>query len=93
MVTAIRAHARRSHGAPDVALVDVERPLRNALANLEFTIAKAGATVTSDPMPSVAVDVEQGTKVFPNLISNAVRFRSDKLPAQIHVSARETDRE
>ena len=58
-----------------------------ALANLRASIEETGASVDLGAMPTVEVDRRQMIQVFQNLISNAVKFRSEK-PLQIKVSAR-----
>jgi len=67
---------------------DVNRVLNRALLNLQVAIAEAQAQITHDPLPSLLADEVQLTQLFQNLISNAIKFRSERPPA-IHVSARE----
>jgi PAS domain S-box-containing protein len=62
--------------------------LKDACDNLQTGIRVAQAKVTSDPLPTLAVDATLIVQLFQNLIGNAVKFRSEVAPA-IHVSARE----
>jgi PAS domain S-box-containing protein len=60
--------------------------LAEALLNLQAAIAKSGALVTSDPLPTLTADEVVLMQVFQNLISNSIKYRSEATP-QIHVSA------
>ena len=61
--------------------------LENALANLQTSISKQNAKITHDPLPVVMADAAQLTQLFQNLIGNAVKFRRDGVPPEIHVGA------
>jgi PAS domain S-box-containing protein len=63
---------------------DCNAILGQALANLETSIGEAGAVVTHDQLPVVRADGAQLTQLFQNLISNAIKFRSQQ-PPTIHV--------
>jgi len=67
--------------------VHLGRLLERTLANLETAIEEAGATVTADPLPTVAADPVQLGQLFQNLVGNAVKFRGDA-PPQVHVGVR-----
>ncbi len=69
---------------------DLNALLKDALTNLQVTITESGAKVTSDPLPSLPVDGTQITQLFQNLIGNAIKFRSERLP-EIHVGARKEE--
>jgi len=57
-----------------------------ALANLQAAVEESGAVVTCGPLPAVAVDSSQLSRVFQNLIGNAIKFHGEETP-RIHVSA------
>jgi light-regulated signal transduction histidine kinase (bacteriophytochrome) len=65
---------------------DCNSVLRNTLRDLRAAVQEAGASVTYDPLPTVLGDERQLGQVFQNLISNAIKFRSDQ-PPRVHVSA------
>jgi len=67
-------------------VVDSQLILNEVRRNLAFTIEKAGATITCDSLPAVFADRAQLSRVFQNLISNAVKFRGEK-PALVHIAA------
>ena len=67
--------------------------LHNALANLKSKIHESKATITEGHLPKVMSNAEQLTQLFQNLISNALKFRSDKRTPTVHVSAVESEHE
>jgi light-regulated signal transduction histidine kinase (bacteriophytochrome) len=69
-----------------LALIDCGDVLAKALLNLQAAIEESGATVTSDPLPTVAADEVMLMQLFQNLISNSIKYRSVETP-RIHVSA------
>lgn len=67
--------------------------LDQALTNLRSALEEGKAVVTHERMPSVMGNGAQITRVFQNLVGNAVKFRrSDRAPL-VHVSARVRARE
>jgi PAS domain S-box-containing protein len=69
-----------------------EEILEKTLANLTVAIEESRASVTHAPLPVITADGPQIIRVFQNLISNAIKFRSSK-PPEVRVSAEETDGE
>jgi PAS domain S-box-containing protein len=66
---------------------DAQELFDAAIENLSAAIADANATVTADELPVIVGDRSQLTRVFQNLIGNALKFRGERLPT-IHVSGR-----
>jgi signal transduction histidine kinase len=66
--------------------VNASEILREALVNLELAIRESRAVVSSDPLPTIKADHTQILQVLQNLISNAIKYRSDRTP-KIHISA------
>src|ERR1017187_2057868 len=87
LITDLRAFSRLCTEGRAFAPVNLEAPLHTALSTLKFSIRKASAAVTSDPLPTVRVDESQMAQLFQNLIANALKFHSER-PLQIHVGAR-----
>lgn len=69
---------------------DMSAVLKRALANLKIQLDEANAQITHDPLPSVWADGLQITQLFQNLISNAVKYRSQN-PIAIHISSEEQE--
>ena len=93
MIEAILGYSRLGHEATDVKTVDGTIAFRNAMSNLSLKIANAQATIIDGPLPIVSVNSEQLTQLFQNLVSNGIKFRSDKRPPMIRVGAEESARE
>ena len=66
---------------------DAQLAFGEALKNLESRTAAEEAMVTHDPLPSVLADQGQLTRLFQNLIGNAVKFRGEDTP-RVHVGVR-----
>jgi two-component system, chemotaxis family, sensor kinase Cph1 len=69
--------------------VDCNRLLAQALSSLTVSIQQSGATVTSDPLPTLTSEEGMLTQLFQNLVGNAIKYRSEA-PPQIHISAVKT---
>jgi light-regulated signal transduction histidine kinase (bacteriophytochrome) len=70
--------------------VSMEGALQWAIANLRPVIEESGAKITHEPLPTVTGDQAQLAHVFQNLISNAIKYRSDKAP-EVNVSAHQNN--
>ena len=69
---------------------DCELVLNQVLSNLEISIKESGAVISHDHLPTIMVDSTQLAQVFQNLISNAIKFHSEKTP-KITISVRKED--
>jgi PAS domain S-box-containing protein len=67
--------------------VDAAGPATAACANLHAAIEECGAEVSLAPLPRVLADDTQLGQLFQNLISNALKFRAERL-CRIHIDAR-----
>lgn len=65
--------------------------LAEALARLAPSIAETGARVESEDLPRVAIDPARLTRLFQNLVSNAVKYRSADAPPVVRIAARRFD--
>ncbi len=68
--------------------VDFLTVFQAAVANLEVAVAESGATLTHGDLPTVKGDFTQLAQLLQNLLSNALKYRSDQAPV-IHVSAQQ----
>jgi PAS domain S-box-containing protein len=73
--------------------VDVNGVVDEVIKDLQITIDETGAVVTHDPLPMVTADRSQLFQLFLNLTQNALKFRKEKEPPKIHISAVQIDRE
>ncbi|MGZ7135134.1 MAG: sensor histidine kinase, partial [Methanobacterium sp.] len=70
-----------------------EEALNNAFNNLYSLLEECHADVTHDKLPIVIADKEQISRVFQNLIGNALKFRREGVQPEIHISARKEENE
>lgn len=76
-------------GVREPELVELDEVLADAMANLRSDIDETGATIERQPLPRLVVNRRQMLQVFQNLLGNALKFRSARVP-RIRVSAQET---
>jgi signal transduction histidine kinase len=62
------------------AKVDTNAICADVIKNLDILIKENGAKVICSNLPSLIGDRTQLTQLFQNLVSNAIKFRSDKPP-------------
>lgn len=67
-------------------LTDVSATLSRAMTNLKVAIEESSAVITHDSLPTIMADATQLVQLFQNLISNAIKFRSQQ-PLIIHIGA------
>lgn len=71
--------------------VDICRAVDEAVSNLRSAVEESGAIVSCDELPTVVADASQITRLFQNLIGNAIKFRG-KEAVKVHVSAERKDK-
>ena len=72
--------------------ISLDQDVEFATSQLAHAIEESGAAVTHDPLPTVTAERSQMTRLFLNLIGNAIKYRSPDRPARIHISARPEDK-
>ncbi len=73
-------------------MVIMEVALDDVLINLRAPIKEKNAKITYDKLPSIDCDPIQIHQLLQNLITNAIKFNSEKSP-QVHISAKELNNE
>ena len=71
---------------------NIQAALDQAIKNLSLTIQDSHAFITYDDMPSLKADPIQLTRVFQNLLDNAIKFRRETIP-EIHISVERKEHE
>jgi len=72
--------------------VDISDVLEKVMFNLKSSIKKNNAEILKEKMPVIAADENEILRLFQNLISNAIKFRSG-LPPKIHIGVKEDEKE
>lgn len=69
--------------------VDLENALNDAVLNLSVIIKDNNAKITHDPLPVIIADKGQITRIFENLIENAIKFKKETESPKINISVSE----
>ena len=77
-----------AEGAPPS--VNAGSVLGNVLESCKEMLVAAGATVTSEPLPTVYIHETRLAQLFQNLISNAVKYCGKEAP-RVHIAAAQQD--
>lgn len=87
LINDLLKYSRVEQFGKPLAETDLERCLKNALANLQVSMQESNAQITHTPLPIVKADAAQLTQVLQNLIGNAIKFRGAG-PLHIHIGAK-----
>lgn len=77
-IESILEYSREDHARLDIADVDAERALGDCLEELQQLISESGARIQHDPLPRVRANRTGLTRVFVNLITNAIKYKSER---------------
>ena len=66
--------------------VEAKQVVEHALVNLSNAIEESGAAISVGDLPAVMGDASQLTRLFQNLIGNAIKFRGERRP-EVEVGA------
>ncbi|MEJ2701146.1 MAG: PAS domain S-box protein [Sedimentisphaerales bacterium] len=91
LINGLLAYSRIDTRGKPPERTDSNKSLEEALLDLQTSIRESDAEITFDSLPTVHIDPVQLTQLFQNLISNAIKFRSELRP-EIHVSAVRSNR-
>jgi light-regulated signal transduction histidine kinase (bacteriophytochrome) len=90
LIDGLLAYSRLGRYPPDLTDVDCSAVVDEALEVLSGPIAKAGAKITVEALPTVWGAWGELASVFENLLDNAIKFRANE-PPRIRVSATQQD--
>ena len=80
LIDDLLAFSRVGRVEREAVLVSTASVLSQARVNLTTEIRKSGAVIQTTELPVVKAEFSLLTSLFQNLLSNAIRFRSDKPP-------------
>lgn len=87
LIRDLLAYSRVLHDEPEsFELVPLNHVLEVTLEILSNSISSSGATITHDVLPDVRANPNRMVQLFQNLISNAIKHRSDR-PPTVHIGA------
>jgi len=92
LINDLLAYARLGSRTAEFVPADCEAAFADAVSTLGSAMEENGATVTHGPLPTVMADKDQLGRLFQNLLSNGIKYRTVDPPA-IHVSARRNGNE
>ena len=68
--------------------MSLDEDVETAIGQLAGALGEAGTAVTHDPLPAVVAAHSQIVRLFQNLISNAIKYRSpDRKPTAAYFRA------
>ena len=76
----------RAGSSPTLEETKANESVATAVSNLQASIEESKAEITVDELPVLKVDPVHLTQVFQNMISNAIKYRSEDKP-KIHIWA------
>jgi PAS domain S-box-containing protein len=86
MTNDLLQYSRITSEKREVTSVNLEHVLEHVLTNLKMQIEENNAVITHDPLPILYGDEKLKVQLFQNIISNAIKYRSQETP-KIHISA------
>ncbi len=92
LISDLLAYSRAGHKDADATNVDCSRIVHRVVQSMASTIESAGGRVTVDTLPTITAHEASIIQLFQNLISNALKFRSEE-PPEIHISAKKSGSE
>ena len=92
LVNDLLTYSRVGRSAEELGTIDCGSLLDLELENLRASIQTSGARVTKDVLPTLESHPSLLGQIFRNLISNAIKFRTEETP-RIHISANQNHSE
>lgn len=92
MINDLLTYSRLGTQGREFQPTNYEDVLNQAVANLQLAVEESGGQVTHDHLPTITADESQLIQLFQNLVSNAIKFRSQE-PPHVHISAKQNGNE
>jgi PAS domain S-box-containing protein len=87
LISELLNYCRIGQGEAHTQLVNCEEVVRYVMLTLTQKNLTVGAKITYDPLPQIRANEVHLTRLFQNLIDNAIKFRGNEDP-RIHIAAR-----
>ena len=85
LITDLLAYAKAGIEKQPAVSISLDDEVEAAVSQLRAAMEETDATVTHDPLPTVMVEHAQVTRLFLNLISNAIKYRAPGRKPHIHI--------
>ncbi|MEI7433176.1 MAG: PAS domain S-box protein [Methanomicrobiales archaeon] len=92
MIQDLLTYSRVQTQVHEYVMTDSNTSLDLALSDLQVATKEHNAVITSDPLPLIYADQEQITKMFQNLVGNAIKFHKPGVTPNIHISAKQDEK-
>ena len=89
MIEDLLTYARIGNAVTETKPFDGEAVLAGALDNLRELIKERGAEITADPMPALCGNPVQISRLWQNLLANAIKYQAEGAVPRIQVAVRE----
>jgi len=66
--------------------VDMDELVKGVLADLEFKVQQAGASVKAERLPACVADAGQVRQIFSNIVDNAIKYRDASRPLEVSIT-------
>lgn len=87
MIEGLLTFSRVGQGDGTITAADADQVAHETLARIRPLLDRTGAVVTVGPLPVVMADPNQLSRVFLNLVSNAVKFVAPDVTPRVTISA------
>jgi PAS domain S-box-containing protein len=87
LITDLLTYSRVDSRAGAPGRVRCDQVLARVRSNLHQMVKEHRAEISSDRLPAVWGDASQLEQLFQNLIANGIKFRQNRRPPRVHVSA------
>lgn len=91
MIESLLDYSRIGRSAGEYKLVDLNQVLADALVALTPQIESCGAVVQAETLPSVRGSQTEMTRVFQNLVENAIKYRKEGVAPVVKVKSYKRD--
>ena len=91
LIEDLLSYSRIGTRGKDFTRTDFEKIFGEVLSDLQISITETNAEITHDPLPELLADDIQIASLLRNLISNAIKFRSEQ-PPKIHIGVQKGEK-